>query len=152
MKTSLWVPFQHLSTLRMNFFLISSCSFPCCKLWALSHLYCAPLRRIWLCFQFSEAKAGCSFFIVQNTCWYRDLDKSHKTNGKNWSTSYFLTLTELRMGEWWCHRNSTSPCCSFGIQQQESFRKEVGRGSPIVTGFGEAGISPIEVNTQACII
>lgn len=69
--------------------------------------------------------------VVQNTCWYRDLDKSHKTNGKNWSTSYFLTQTELRRG------NSvvtiTKPACAAVLVSNNrnlSGRRwgEVGRG------------------------
>lgn len=91
METSLWA-FAHTHS-DIFFFLISSCSFPCCKLWASPHLCCAPLRRISLCFHFSEEKAGCVFSLVQNTCWHRDLDKSHeKKNGNNWSTSFSLKL------------------------------------------------------------
>jgi len=92
---------------------------------------------------------------MKNTCSYRDLDKSHKTNGKNWSTSYFLAQTELGRRKWCCRRNKTADAAVLVSNNMSvSGRRwgEVGRGSPILTGFWEAGISPSEVTTQACTI
>lgn len=123
MEISLWEPLKNFPPLQLCVFLTSSCSFLHCNLSALPHLYCAPLIKILLCFQSSEEKAGCDFSIVQSSCWYRDLGKFHKTNGKNWGTSCF---PDLGRGVWCCHRNCMLGFCSFGFKLQESFREEVG--------------------------
>lgn len=85
-------------------------------------------ERFCSAFSHLKKKQAVTFSIMQNSCWYRDLGKFLKTNGKNWSTSCFPAQTELGRGVGCCHCNCINPCCSFGLQQQESFRKEVGGG------------------------